>query len=292
MKVTLILYILKKKLDKGRRLTSFNQNANPSIFAVNNWNDRYQDIIAATKYSRDEKYSTLLPNSKRTANNKIINNTNNSNELNNLNNNINNNSNNNNNDIKIIKPNPKETIKPLQNFAKSSSKTHSRNNTNNSNIHNDIPIKNNIIINNDNENSFTVRKTTQDNKITINFNGNNKNNKIKTENKPPRVNQIIQLMDGVESYNILEELKNTPAHITLAQLLNISSSLRSDVTKSFRKSRGDDEIIVGLADSHNTITDLEIVNNPSHDYNSKNVQEHDIAVVKGFVNGATASSSY
>jgi len=45
-------------------------------------------------------------------------------------------------------------------------------------------------------------------------------------------------MDGVELYNILEELKNTPAHI------NISSSLRSDVTKSFRKSKGDDEIIV------------------------------------------------
>jgi len=109
MKVTLILYILKKKLDKGRRLTSFNQNANPSIFAVNNWNDRYQDIIAAAKHSRDEKYSTLLPNSKRTATNKIINNTNNNNELNNLNNNINNNSNNNN-DIKINKPNPKETI--------------------------------------------------------------------------------------------------------------------------------------------------------------------------------------
>jgi len=61
------------------------------------------------------------------------------------------------------------------------------------------------------------------------------------------------------------------------------------VTKSFRKSKGDDEIIVGLADSHNTLTDLEIVNNPSHDYNSKNVQEHDIAVVKGFVNGATAA---
>ena len=96
-------------------------------------------------------------------------------------------------------------------------------------------------------------------------------------------------MDGVESYNILEELKNTPAHITLAQLLNISSSLRSDVTKSFRKSKGDNEITVGIADSHNTLTDLEIMNNPYHDYNSKNVQEHDIAVVKGFVNGTTAA---
>jgi len=61
------------------------------------------------------------------------------------------------------------------------------------------------------------------------------------------------------------------------------------VTKSFRKSKGDDEIIVGLTDSPNTLTDLEIVNNPSHDNNSKNVQEHDIAVVKGFVNGAPAA---
>jgi len=113
--------------------------------------------------------------------------------------------------------------------------------------------------------------------------------KLKQKINHLRVNQIIQLVDGVESYNILEELKNTPAHITLAQLLNISSLLRSDVTKSFRKSKGDDEIIVGLADSYNTLTDLEIVNNPSHDYNSKNVQEHDITVVKGFVNGATAA---
>jgi len=104
--------------------------------------------------------------------------------LNNLSNNIDNNSNNNN-DIKINKPNPKETIKPLQNFAKPSIKTHLRNNTNNSNIHNDIPIKNNIIIINDNENNFAVRKANQDNKDTINFNENNKNNKIKIENKQP-----------------------------------------------------------------------------------------------------------
>jgi len=45
-------------------LASFNQNTNPSIFAVNSWNDRFQDIIAAAKRSRDEKYSTLLPDSK------------------------------------------------------------------------------------------------------------------------------------------------------------------------------------------------------------------------------------
>jgi len=38
-------------------------------------------------------------------------------------------------------------------------------------------------------------------------------------------------MDGVESYNILEGLKNTLAHIMLTHLLNISSSLRLDVTK-------------------------------------------------------------
>ena len=63
MKITIIPYI-QKKLDKGRRLTSFNQNANPSIFSVNSWSDRYQDIIAAVKRSRVEKYSTLLPDSK------------------------------------------------------------------------------------------------------------------------------------------------------------------------------------------------------------------------------------
>jgi len=55
-------------------------------------------------------------------------------------------------------------------------------------------------------------------------------------------------MDGVKLYNILEELKNTPAHIMLAQLLNISSSLCLDVTKSFKKFKDNDEIIIGLAD--------------------------------------------
>jgi len=42
--------------------------------------------------------------------------------------------------------NPRETNKPLQNFAKPSFKTHTISNTNDSNIHNDIPIKNNIIL--------------------------------------------------------------------------------------------------------------------------------------------------
>ena len=56
---------------------------------------------------------------------KIIYNTNNNNEFNNLNNNIDNNSNNNN-DIKINRFNPRETNKPLQNFAKPSSKTYSK----------------------------------------------------------------------------------------------------------------------------------------------------------------------
>ena len=104
-----------------------------------------------------------------------------------------------------------------------------------------------------------------------------------------RVEQIIKLIDGVQRYDILEELRNTPAHISIAQLLDVSNKLRTDITKSLKKNKIENDTIVGVAEAYDTLKDIEIVNNPLHDYNSKEVQEHDIAVVRGSVDGKTAA---
>ena len=64
----------------------------------------------------------------------------------------------------------------------------------------------------------------------------NKNNSTKIlelnnkKEKTTRVGQIIKLLDGIEPYDIIEELQNTPANITLAQLIGIRSALRLDIT--------------------------------------------------------------
>jgi len=125
---------------------------------------------------------------------------------------------------------------------------------------------------------------------------NDKNNSIKIleqnnkKKKTTRVGQIIKLLEGIEPYDIIEELQNTPANITLAQLIGISSALRSDITKSFKKVRTEDnDAVVGCAEYHNDIEEFEIVNNPTHCYATREIQEHDIAIVNGTVNGHSAA---
>ena len=43
--------------------------------------------------------------------------------------------------------------------------------------------------------------------------------------------------------------------------------------------------MVGCAEYHNDIEEFEIVNNPTHCYATREIQEHDIAIVNGTVNG-------
>ena len=76
----------------------------------------------------------------------------------------------------------------------------------------------------------------------------------------------------------------------MARLLSISSALRSDITKSFKKVRTeDDDAVVGCAEYHNDIEEFETINNPTHCYSTREIQEHDIAVVSGTVNGHSAA---
>ena len=98
------------------------------------------------------------------------------------------------------------------------------------------------------------------------------------------------MLEGIEPYDIIEELQNTPANITLAELIGISSALRSDISKSIKKVRmKGEEAVVGCAEYHNNIEDFEIVNNPTHCYATREIQEHDIAIVNGTVNGHSAA---
>ena len=43
--------------------------------------------------------------------------------------------------------------------------------------------------------------------------------------------------------------------------------------------------MVGCAEYHNDIEEFEIVNNPTHCYTTREIQEQDIAIVNGTVNG-------
>ena len=51
----------------------------------------------------------------------------------------------------------------------------------------------------------------------------------------------------------------------------------------------DDDAVVGCAEYHNDIEEFEIVNNPTHCYATREIQEHDIAIVNGTVNGHSAA---
>ena len=44
--------------------------------------------------------------------------------------------------------------------------------------------------------------------------------------------------------------KNSPTHISIAQLLDLSSILRTDVIKSFGKNKIKNEIIIGVAETY------------------------------------------
>jgi len=126
--------------------------------------------------------------------------------------------------------------------------------------------------NNNNKNNKNNKNDTLENKIdmdsmklnipesNISNKFNDKNNSTKKleqnnmKEKTTRVGQIIKLLDGIESYDIIKELQNTPANITLAQLIGISSALRSDITKSFKKVRTeDDDVVVRCTKYHNDI---------------------------------------
>jgi len=187
--------------------------------------------------------------------------------------------------------------------------SYNRNNTNvynnnkynnNNNVGNDVNSLNsnhntNDDINNMDEDKKEINKKIDEGKNdSYGVEGNNNSNRKTTDktqekNKTTRVGQIIKLLEGIEPYDIVEELRKTPANINLAQLLGISSALRSDINKSFKKTKSEENLFIGYAECYNDIENFEIVNNPTHSYCTKEIQEHDIAIVNGSVNGCSAA---
>jgi len=92
-------------------------------------------------------------------------------------------------------------------------------------------------------------------------------------------------LEGIDPDYIVEKLMHIPVNINLAQLFGIGGVMPVEVHKSFKKAKNDEEAFVGYAKWHNNIDGLELVNNPTHRYCTREVQEYDIAMVSGSIYG-------
>jgi len=143
-------------------------------------------------------------------------------------------------------------------------------------------------INNAEQNKLNTSKINDINDLGPKNDNGKSINKTISEERKTRVRLIIKLMDRVELYDIIEELKKTPVNITLDQLISMSNALCSNIDKSFIKVITKNDMVVGPTEYHN-IEDFEIVNNPTHCYTTREVQELDIAIVNDKVNGHFAA---
>jgi len=98
---------------------------------------------------------------------------------------------------------------------------------------------------------------------------------------------MLKLSKDIEKYHISDDLKNTKANISLAQVLEISNQARTELTNNLKKEHINTSVVAGLYNI-NSPPDTEIVNNPCHSYTSKQVDDHDIAVVKAWINEENA----
>jgi len=101
------------------------------------------------------------------------------------------------------------------------------------------------------------------NKIEIGAKGyaNHASKRNIAKDKTTRAEQVIQLLEGIEPYNIVEELSHTPVNINLAQLLGISGALCAEVNKTFKRPRKMKKRLWGTQNATIIIDGLELVNN-------------------------------
>ena len=117
------------------------------------------------------------------------------------------------------------------------------------------------------------------------------------------------MMKNYKKYNICKDLLNTPANITIGQLLNISKISKDELIKGIKNSKQYNENIINVINSsidnnydNNDNSRTNISNNENYsdtNYNGKIannlnnnnciVQEHDVAVVRGYINNYPAS---
>jgi len=113
------------------------------------------------------------------------------------------------------------------------------------------------------------------------------------------------MMRKREQYNICENLLNIPANITIGQLLNISKISKDELIKGIKNSKQNNENIINAANStidnnynnndnssnNENYSDINYNSKIANNLNNNNniVHEHDVAVVRGYINGYPAS---
>jgi len=99
---------------------------------------------------------------------------------------------------------------------------------------------------------------------------------------------VVKLAKDIKKYDICEDLKNVQANVTFAQVLEMSNQVRTDLVNNLKKEKSDASIVMGMVQQDLVTPEVEVVNNPYHDYLSKAVDEHDIAAVQATINGMDA----
>jgi len=138
----------------------------------------------------------------------------------------------------------------------------------------------------DRRDSSLVEKSGKENNETITNNTNflNKNNN-RSHIQENQSYKHIKLVNNQETYSIQNVLNNIPANITLAQLLDASPKLRSELNKLLKLEKVD--TISAISNFNPSIT---LVNNIDHDYNPKppKVNNEDLAMVRAEVDNVSA----
>ena len=99
---------------------------------------------------------------------------------------------------------------------------------------------------------------------------------------------VVKLSKNIDKYDICEDLRNTKANVTFAQVLDMSNQVRNDLANNLKKEKVSTSIVMGMVQQDVLPPEVEVVNNPYHDYWSKAVDEHDIAAVQATINGYEA----
>jgi len=239
---------------------------------------------------------TSINNSQTIPQNKIFNNINNiSNPIQ-----INNSTDNIINNKRIIKPTGRLSKKVFNNNIKIDNNNENKNGKteDHNNSQQRKRIKNKI---NDNDSSNKINNMKTVNNVNNMDKMKNKNLTEKEKKQKP----TIQMMRNREQYNICEDLLNIPANITIGQLLNISKISKDELIKGIKNSKQNNENIINATNSNidnnynnndnssnnENYSDINYNSKIANNLNNNNniVHEHDVAVVRGYINGYPAS---
>jgi len=108
------------------------------------------------------------------------------------------------------------------------------------------------------------------------------------ESPKTKFTQVLKLAKDLDKYDICEDLRNTRANVTFGQILNMSNQSRMDLSHNLKRERFEQPVIMGMVSQDQEEMEIEVVNNPYHDYISSKVEDHDIAVIHASLEGKQA----